>query len=176
MTKTNEDLIKMDDILKQAEKYDGIETATIGDGEFTVQFYPHFASDKIDNVLVELGAFLNSKDKDSESFIELINSSEENVMMLTYFFIVKEFTHIGEDMKDKNTPAELFPYFEALIKTGYLTELIENVFLAEEIQKVIMRMSDRAALSEHVNQFGIQFFESLSEHEETLKRLNQYSK
>lgn len=172
----NTNLVKLEQILELAEQYEELEITTIGKDtgkEFDVQFYPHFSSDKIDNLMQELGDFANSKDKDSQPFVELINSSEENFMRIIYFFIIKEFTHIGEDMKQKETPAELFPYFEALVKTGYLAELIEDVFLAEELQKVFKRVADIGALNEHMNQIGFQFFDSLAEHEDKISRIQE---
>lgn len=175
----NENLVNLDEILKLAEQYEKMEIVTIGEDTgqgFDVQFYPHFASDKVDNIVTQLGAFANSQDKDSQSFVELIKSSEENFMLMIYFFTIKEFTHLGEDMKDKETPAELFPYFEALVKTGYLTELIEDVFLPEELQKVFKRVADISALNEHVTQIGLNFYDSLKEHEDKIKRIQDFRK
>lgn len=173
----NTNLMDMDKVLELAKKYEEKEIVTIGKDtgqEFDVQFYPHFSSDKIDNLLQEIAAFTTSKDKDGQSFVELINSSEENFMLCVYFFIVKEFTHIGEDMKDKKKPSELFPYFEALIKTGYLTELIDDVFLPEELQKVFKRIAEMGSLNEHVNQIGVQFYDSLAKHDDKIKRIQKF--
>ena len=70
----------------------------------------------------------------------------------------------------------LFPYFEALIETGYLTELIEDIFLQEELQKVIRRVAELGSLNIHMNQLGTYFYESLKEHEDKIKRLQQLPK
>ena len=174
MTKNN-NLLNMEEILEESKKYDTLETATIGK-DFEVQFYPNFKQSKIDNLLEEMSNFFSNTDKDSQSFIELINSDEKYEVLIIYFFIAKEFTHLGEDMKDKETPAELFPYFEALIETGYLTELIEDIFLQEELQKVIRRVAEMGSLNIHMNQLGTYFYDSLKEHEDKIKRLQQLPK
>lgn len=167
-------LVNIEQILTLAKQYEEKEIATIG-GNFDIQFYPLFKQEKIDNLVQELGAFLNSNDKDSQSFIELINSGEEHYIRLIYFFVAKEFTHIGEDMKDKKTPAELFPYFEALITTGYLTELVENVFLPEELQKVLKRIAEIGSLNAHINQLGEEFYNALSTHKDKIKRVQKFN-
>lgn len=174
MTKNN-NLLNIEEVLEESRKYETLETATIGQ-DFEIQFYPHFKQSKIDKLIEDMGMFLNNTDKDSQSFIELINSDEKYEVLIIYFFITKEFTHLGEDMKDKETPAELFPYFEALIETGYLTELIEDIFLQEELQKVMRRVAEIGSLNIHMNQLGTYFYESLKEHEDKIKRLQQLPK
>src|SRR5699024_12475338 len=118
----NTNLVKLEQILELAEQYEELEITTIGKDtgkEFDVQFYPHFSSDKIDNLMQELGAFANSKDKDSQPFVELINSSEASFMRIIYFFIIKEFKYIGKKMNQEETHPKIFPYTNSIVKTGY---------------------------------------------------------
>lgn len=171
--KKNDKMLNMDTVLKQNEKFDQIETATLSN-DFDVQYYPTFKQSKLDNLVEELGKFLISKDKDSQSFIELINSDDKYSILITYFFIVKEFTHLGEQMKDAETPAQLFPYFEALVETGYLTELIEDVFSAEEIDKVIKHVAEISSINTHIDNLGNYFYNAMGEHQDKIERLQGY--
>ena len=89
--------------------------------------------------------------------------------------MVREFTHLGEQMKD-TAPSKLFPYFEALITTGYLTELVEDAFSYEEVKKVIDRVGEVSALGQSMNDLGLAMMDSMDKHKDKIERIQSYQK
>lgn len=181
MSENNKNLMDLNKVLAEAKRFDETEVATVGDG-FEVEFYPLFSSDKIDNLVEVSGSVINSDEEKGKPFIELINSSDENFTLFIHFMMVREFTHLGQQMEDTK-PSELFPYFEALIKTGYLAELVEEVFLPEEMRKVFKRVAGIAAVGVHMNEFGLEFMEELEKNRSKIEniknvrdRANDYQK
>ena len=174
MSKDNTNLVNLEQVLELAKKYEETEIITLKDG-FEVEFYPLFAADKIDKVITLSGEILNSKEKEGQPFIELIKSSEEYFITLLHFLVVREFTHLGQEMEDTR-PSKLFPYFEALIKTGYLTELTEDAFDYFELKKVIDRVAEIAAMGESMNQIGLSMMESMDKHKDKIQRIQAYQK
>lgn len=168
----NKNLVDLEQVLKLAERYKDTEIITLNDG-FEVEFNPIFASDRIDNVITVSGEILNSKEKEGQPFIELIKSSDEKFMVFLHFLIVREFTHLGVQMKD-TTPSKLFPYFEALITTGYLTELVEEAFQFEEVQKVIKRVSEISALGQSMNELGLGMMDAMAKNKDKIERIKKY--
>lgn len=169
MTEIKENLVDLNHILQEAERYKETEITTVGDG-FDVEFYPLFSSDKVDNLIKTAGEIVNSDEKEGQPFIELIESSDEDYMLFIHFLMVKEFTHLGEDMKDKK-PSELFAYYEALIKTGYLTELVEDVFLPDQVRKVIKRVAGISALGVNMMNLSADFADSMEEHKGKIENI-----
>lgn len=168
----NKNLVNMEEVLKLAEQYKDTEVITLSDG-FEVEFNPLFASDRIDKLIETSGQILNSKEKEGQPFIELIKSSDEKFMIFLHFLIVREFTHLGEQMKD-TSPSKLFPYFEALITTGYLTELVEEAFAYEEVQKVIKRVAEISALGQSMNELGLHMMDSMAANKDKIERIKEY--
>lgn len=166
-------LVDMDSVLEQAKKYEEIEPYTMSDGA-DIEFYPYFAKDKIDNVIRDLQNFASSEEEEGKSFVELINSSDEQFIIFVQFLMVKEFTHFGEQMKDADTPSKLFPYFEALIKTGYLAELVDEAFIPEEMDKVFKQLANISAAGAQLQDFTMEFVEALDRHKGKIENMNEY--
>lgn len=169
MSKEKTNLVDLEHVLELAKKYEDTEVITLKDG-FEVEFNPLFAMDRIDKVITVSGEILNSKEKEGQPFIELIKSSEEYFITFLHFLVVREFTHLGEQMKDIR-PSKLFPYFEALVKTGYLTELTEEAFDYEEMKKVIDRVGEISAIGQSMNDLGLAMMDSLDKHKDKIERI-----
>lgn len=174
MSENNTNLVDLKHVLELAEKYKDTEIITLKDG-FEVEFNPLFATDKIDNLITISGEILISKEKEGQPFIELIKSSEQNFITFLHFLMIREFTHLGEQMKD-TAPSKLFPYFEALITTGYLTELVEDAFSYEEVKKVIDRVGEVSALGQSMNDLGLAMMDSMDKHKDKIERIQSYQK
>lgn len=171
-------LVNIEELVKEAEKYEKTEVATLDNG-FDLGFYPHFSQDKIKTVLENISNFMvykDGRDKKSMEFIEFIENdeTEQNFMLLVYFFMILEFTHIGEDLDQKKKPRELFPYFHSLLKTGYLIEIVDDVFSPEEVAKVIKELSKVSAISHNLDLFSEEFANQLKEQEDAIKRLQKF--
>lgn len=169
MSEIKKNLMDLNEVLAEAKRFDETEVATVGDG-FEVEFYPLFSSDKIDNLVEVSGSVMNSDEEKGKPFVELINSSDENITLFIHFMMVREFTHLGQQM-ESTKPSELFPYFEALIKTGYLAELVEEVFLPEEMRKVFKRVAGIAAVGVHMSEFGLEFMEELEKNRSKIENI-----
>lgn len=170
-------LVNIEEIVKQAEKFEKTEIATLGNG-FDLGFYPYFSQDKIKKVLENVSNFMiykDGRDKKSMEFVEFIkeDDSEQNFMLLVYFFMILEFTHIGENLDKKKKPRELFPYFHSLLKTGYLIEIVDEVFSPEEVAKVIKELGKVAAINHSLDLMGEEFKNQLKEQEDAIKRLQK---
>lgn len=171
-------LVSLEGIVDIAKKYDKTEVATLSDG-FDIGYYPYFSYKKITNVMNNLNHFLSynaTNDKESLDFVEFIakDETEESFTLLIYFFTILEFTHIGSDLEPKKKPKELFPYFESLVKTGYLIEIIDEVLFSDEVAKVIKEVSKISSLNESMNLLGEEFTRQLAEQEDAIKRLQTF--
>lgn len=183
MNKENEEkLLDINYLMEQAKKYEEIELASLSGG-FDLQFYPLFSQDKVNSVLSNMSQFLSYNDEEDEESLEFVKvmsdvEDNENIMLLTYFFMVLEFTSIGqqveEELGDKKTPKDLFPYFNSLVKTGYLYEIAHDVFLPEEVDKVLEAFGRESATSIHMSQLSEEFYNQLQEQEEKIKRIKEF--
>lgn len=173
-------LVSVEEIVGLAKKYEKTAIATLS-GDFDIGFYPYFAKEKILNVVNNVSEFLafeDDKDDESTVFVDFVreDETEQNFMLLIYFFMITEFTHIGSDLDGKKKPKELFPYFEAMLKTGYLIEIVDEVFNAEEVAKVITEISKTAAISNNLELMTAEFTSQLEEQEDAIKRLQKFQK
>lgn len=175
----NDNLINLQHIMDEAKKYDKVELASLSGG-FDLQFYPEFSQTKVQKVILNIAEFLSyhdEEDKESMEFVKLITDEDEheNLILIIYFFIVAEFTSIGEQIKEEvgkdKTPKNLFPYFDALIKTGYLHEIVNDVFMPEQVEKVMEVFAEQSALSHHLSVLSTQFAEEMEKNKDKIERI-----
>lgn len=126
---------QLDGILKLADKYEEIEQHTLANGEL-IEYYPYFSAIKINEITEEFYNYSNSEDKTDKKFMDTVLENDFNLVMFYYFLAVKKFTHYGEQMKRIKKVKSLVPYYNALLETGILQEIVDDVFLFEELMKL----------------------------------------
>lgn len=122
-------------IVEQAKKYDEILPYTLKNGE-DMEFYPHFSRTKIKEIIAEFQEYMASENKEDKKFMEVVTQDEVSTMLFWYFLAIKKFTHFGEQMKRLKTARGLAPYYNALLETGLLEEIVNDVFIYEEVKKI----------------------------------------
>lgn len=133
MARKKSNLLKMADVKKKHKELDTIETYTFDDGR-ELKFYPFFKVSVIEELIQELAEKINYA---NEKGIEI-----NDTFMLHYinFLCIKYFTHL------KNSISEEFEKqiqeMEWLIDTGYYSKIINEVFLAQELHKVMDTVTD----------------------------------
>lgn len=127
-------LVDITKVLELAEKYDEIQPYTLNNGE-DMEFYPYFSTTKIEEILEEFQTYMQSEDKDDKAFMEVVTANDITTVLFWQFLAVKKFTHFGEQMKVTKA-SELSHYYNALLETGLLDEIINDVFLVSELKKI----------------------------------------
>ncbi len=161
----NTEVIQFEDILAEASKYEELATHTLSNGK-DMEFYPYFATSKIKEVIEEYVALLNSTNKDDKKVIESITKDETSIIYFWYFLTIKKFTHFGVQMKKAKTLRALLPYYNALYETGLFEEIINDVFLFEELKKINNMFATETATKSAA-------FEFLNKHEEELEKARE---
>lgn len=128
-------LSQLDGILKLADKYDEIEQYELSNGEL-IEYYPYFSASKINELTEEFHRYANSEDKTEKKFMDTVLEDDFNLVMFYYFLAVKKFTHYGEQMKRIKKVKSLIPYYNALLETGILQEIVDDAFLFDELIKL----------------------------------------
>lgn len=134
--KSNLTLAKVKSVSKALDKMEQYE---ITDGEYkgeTISFYPTFSHTVIEEVLVDLQALIK------EALEKEIKISDEMYLHLINFLAIKHFTHFKKDITSSSLLTEgketgLIDWIKHFRKTGLYKEIIEEVFLATEVKKVI---------------------------------------
>ena len=128
-------LSQLDGILKLAEKYEEIEQHTLTNGDL-IESYPYFSANKINDITEEFYNYSNSEDKSDKKFMNTVLENDFNLVMFYYVRAVKKFTHDGEQMNRIKKVNSVIPYYNALLETGILQEIVDDVFLFEELMKL----------------------------------------
>lgn len=139
------------DVLENASKYDEVATHTLKNGE-DMQFFPYFSHTKLTEIVNEFHALVENMNEDDEKIYKIISEDVISSTLFWNFLAVKKFTHFGEFMKEETSLSGLAPYYNALLETGLLSEITEEVFLFEELRKLndtfaTVNASYRAALN-----------------------------
>lgn len=128
-------LSQLDSILKLADKYEEITPYTLSNGE-EMEYYPYFSSTKLQEIAKEFQEYAASEDKTDKKFMDTVLQDELSTVLFYQFLAIKKFTHFGEQMKRIKKVRSLVPYYEAFLKTGLLQEIVDDVFLFEELSKL----------------------------------------
>lgn len=134
----------MTDVKKKYKELDTIETYTFDDGK-ELKFSPFFKVSVIEELLQELAEKMNYANK--------INAEINDTFVLHYinFLCIKYFTHLKDSIS--NEFEKQLQEMEWLIDTGYYSKIINEVFLPQELHKVMDAVTD-------INSRAI-FFENL---------------
>jgi hypothetical protein len=89
---------------------------------------PIFAHSEIEKLLEHMSEQFKYAE---EKGIEI---SEKFTMDYILFLCIKQFTHLGKEISDNFE--EQYQQMEWLVDTGYFKEIVEDVFMQEEIKKV----------------------------------------
>ncbi|HCT0450569.1 TPA: hypothetical protein LQO40_001947 [Staphylococcus pseudintermedius] len=142
---TQENVINITDVVNQASKYDEISDYTLSNDE-TMQFYPYFSRTKITEIIEEFQVYTQSENKEDKKIMESITSGETHIILFWYFLMIKKFTHFGVQMEKAKSLSELVNYYNALLETGLLEEIVNDVFLFDEVKKVNNMFANSTAL------------------------------
>lgn len=132
-TKQTEKQLTLAHAKRQIKKYNEQEKYTLHD-DTLLTFYPYFSNDKIDKLLDELQMFI----KESEE--QELKLTDKLLYGLINLLIIKHFTHLKKYIK-----GNLLDHIEALNilnNAGYLHEIMNDVFIVHEVEKVYSRLSD----------------------------------
>lgn len=156
----NDNVIQLSNVVEQASKYDEIETYTLKNGE-DIQFYPYFSRTKVKEIIEEFQDYMKSEDKQDKKFMESVTQNDIHIMLFWYFLAIKKFTHFGEQMKKCKKVKQLIPYYNALLETGLLEEITNDVFIYEELKKINEMFADDSAIMVAAMEFLNKYDESL---------------
>jgi|SRR5690625_3668306 len=122
--------ITMPKIKKEASSINKTEEYIMNDKNEAIRFYPYFPEGKIDDLLEELREdVLYSMEKG----IDLVDD-DRFFLEYIYFLCIKHFTSLKKGISDSLENKIL--QFEYLKDTGYYRQIVEDVFLASELEKV----------------------------------------
>jgi hypothetical protein len=127
MAKAKQSNLTLAKIKRQYKKIQEKAEYELNDGN-NITFSPIFAHSEIEKLL--------------EHMSEQFKYAEENGIVIsekfTYdyvlFLCVKQFTHLGKEISDKFE--EQIQQMEWLVDTGYFKEIVEDVFMQDQIQVV----------------------------------------
>lgn len=125
--------LKMSQVKKIAKQNNQQEEYTLHD-DTTLKFYPIFPESKIITLLEDYQKLIIESSKKG---IEL---TDKLYFSLIHFLCIKHFTHLSKDLSD--SLEQNIEELNFLVDGGYYREIIEDVFLPAEINKVLDRISD----------------------------------
>jgi hypothetical protein len=130
--KQNTDL-KIGAIRKKAKEVNEWDTYELEEG-VTLKFQPLFSDTKIVEMLENYQKLLKqAKEKE-------LTLSDKNTYFLLLLQCIKQFTHLGKDMKlDIDYQLD---FLEAMTDSGYFKLITEEVFLPGQLKKVYDKVSD----------------------------------
>ena len=143
--KVNSNLVDLKAIVEQSKKYEEILPHTLSNG-MDIEYFPHFSKTKLDEIIEEYQRYAQSEDKEDKKFMEVVTKDDTSIVLFWQFLAVKKFTHFGEQMKKIKKVSSLSPYFYALLETGILQEIANDVFDFNEMNKVNKLFANQVAL------------------------------
>ena len=133
MARKKSNLLKMTDVKKKYKELDTIETYTFDDGK-ELKFSPFFKVSVIEELLRELAEKMNYA---HEKGIEI---NDAFILHYINFLCIKYFTHLKDSISDEFE--KQLQEMEWLIDTGYYAKIINEVFLPQELHKVMDAATD----------------------------------
>lgn len=119
--------LKLSSVKKQYKQAHAKENYELADGS-NLNFSPIFPHGEIEKMLEHMAAQFKYAE---EKGIEI---SEKFMYDYVLFLCIKQFTHLGKEISD--VFEEQILQMEWLVDTGYFKEIVEEVFMQKEIQKV----------------------------------------
>ncbi|MFQ3843269.1 hypothetical protein AABD41_01320 [Staphylococcus pseudoxylosus] len=168
-------LIDLKNIVDEADKYEEINTHTLNNGQ-DMEFHPYFSRTKIKEIIEEYKNYMMSEDKDDKAFMEMVTKDEINIVLFWYFLTIKKFTHFGESMKRIKKVKSLAPYYNALLETGILEEIVNDAFVYTELNKINDMFAKDAAISTSAMEFVDKFDIELDKSREKFKQVHMNEK
>lgn len=175
MAKKNQKLT-LAQVKKEAKKLHQTEEHELKNGS-TITFYPLFPETEIEKLLEELQKhFLAMKEKN----IEL---TEKMNLIFIQLLIIKYFTHLKSDMPDhlftEGKQAGLLDWLQHFADTGLMKEIIEDVFLKDQVGKVFDKLTEflgHSMLLEELGEKTQEHFKRLrTKHADTFEKLEGFN-
>lgn len=165
----NEVLLSMEEIEKLAKQYEDSEVYTLKSIEKDIRFNPYFSRTKIRELMEEFQKYMQSEDETDKTYMEHVTSTDQNTISFWYFLAIKKFTSLGEELNRKRKVKSLFPYYKAMLETGILEEIINDVFIYSELQKINSMFATEAGTMVAAEDFMSKYDEALSKKREEFK-------
>ena len=145
--------IKLKDIAKRAKKMYEQESYEFEDGT-TLTFFVEFPKSLIEDMYEELQKHLITI---TEKNIEL---NDKDTLYFLYTMTIKHFTHLKKEMPDEvlgegKNPG-LLDYMKHFADTGLMKTIIDDVFLASEIHKVLSKLTDLTSIDQIIRDLEVQ--------------------
>jgi hypothetical protein len=158
MAKKKNTELKLSEIKKQAKTSHQKEVFERKDGS-TITFYPVFPDLLIEEMLEEMQ---NHYKIMQEKKIKL---NEKMNLYFIYLMMIKHFTHFKKSMTNNlissGKSASLLDYLDHFADTGLLKEIIEDVFMKDQVMKVFDKVTDLTANSLFISQLENETIEKL---------------
>lgn len=132
-------LLKMTDVKKKAKRNTKMEEYELHDGAI-LKFYPIFSDNIVENMLVDFQEIL------TEANQQEFELDDQLLYHLLNYVAIKHATHLKKQLKDGFLNA--MEALEALRESGYYREIIEEVFMDEQMVKLQDRIADLIAQSQ----------------------------
>jgi hypothetical protein len=127
MAKTKQNNLKLATVKKKYKDAHKQESYTLHD-DSNLNFSPIFPHSEIEKLLEHMAEqFKNAEEKGFEI-------SERFTHDYVLFLCIKQFTHLGKEISDKFE--EQIQQMEWLVDTGYFKEIVEDVFMQDQIKLV----------------------------------------
>ncbi|QYG29989.1 hypothetical protein K0O13_07725 [Mammaliicoccus sciuri] len=170
MSKNQKDnLLNLEEIKKLAEQYEDTEIHTLKTVNQDIKFNPYFSRTKIAEIMEEFQKYMKSEDEADKKYMEHVTETEQNTILFWHFLAIKKFTSIGDELNRKRKVKSLFPYYKALLETGILEEIINDVFSFTELQKLHTMFATQAGTMSAAEDFMSKYDEVLEQKREDFK-------
>lgn len=170
MSKNQKDnLLNLEEIEKLAKQYEDSEIYTLKTVNQDIKFNPYFSRTKIREIMEEFQRYMQSDDEADKKYMKHVTSSDQNAILFWYFLAVKKFTSIGDELNRKRKVKSLFPYYKAILETGILEEIINDVFIYSELQKINSMFATEAGTMVAAEDFMSKYDEVLEKKREEFK-------
>lgn len=141
--------LTMNKIKTEAKNTYKMEEYSINDKDEVIKFYPVFPGSKIDEVIKEYQEdLIYAQSNDIESFGEDDGFTIEYIL----FLCIKHFTSLEKGFS-QNLENKILQ-MKYLIDAGYYQQIIDEVFMQQEIRKVLDRISGNVATDNFIKHIG----------------------
>lgn len=133
-----------------------------------INYYPKFANDKIEKLLMQLAESVKYCRDNNLEFLK----SDVDIIKYTSFLIIKHFTSLNNELEDKSFEVHV-DTLDKLHKSGLYELFIEDMFDELEIQKVIDKLTNITNLhKKHTDDINSkrEFIENNVQNEELKKK------
>lgn len=138
-TKKQKSTLTMGKINKVQKSYSEQYLFTYSDEE-TININTTFRPSLVEELLEEYGTLINLYEEENEDENEL---SDKFKLRFLYFLIMKHFTDLGKDVSDE--PSLMLKQFNDMVDSIYLSELINEGFPKDEVEKVFDKCTEVTA-------------------------------